>query len=136
MMSRNRLYTILGIACAIGYSWLFFASRSIEDNNGFHLCFVRNVFGIPCPACGSTRSVLLLMRGDFTASLLLNPIGIILAVIMVLIPFWLIYDLLAKRETLLEAYRNFERTVRIKWVAAILIALVAANWIWNFYKPL
>jgi len=135
-MKRNRLYTILGIACAVGYSWLFFADRLIDDNSGIHLCYFKTVFGIPCPTCGSTRAVLLLTKGDFVGSLLLNPIGLLLAIIMIVIPFWLAYDLVTKNDTLFVAYQKFERTVRIKWVAAILIMLMVANWIWNFYKPL
>jgi hypothetical protein len=135
-MKKHRLYTILGIACAVGYSWLFLASRLLESNIGIHLCFIKTVFGIPCPTCGSTRAVLLLTRGDLIGSLLLNPIGLILSIIMVVTPFWLAYDLLTRKDTLFIAYQQFERTVRVKWVAVILIALVAANWIWNFYKPL
>jgi len=135
-MKKRRLYTILGIACAIGYSWLFFASRLLQDSSGFHLCFFKNAFGIPCPTCGSTRAVLLLTRGDLIGSVLLNPIGIVLATIMIVVPLWLVYDFLTKKETLLLAYHEMERTVRINWVAAVLITLVIANWIWNFYKPL
>lgn len=135
-MKRNRLYTILGIACVVGYSWLFFANRLLDTGDGFHLCYFRTVFGIPCPTCGSTRAVLLLMRGDIIGSLLLNPVGILIAIIMIVMPLWLASDLLFKKQTLFTAYRKSEQAVRIKWVAAILIALVIANWIWNFYKPL
>lgn len=134
-MKRNRLYTILGIACAIGYSWLFFALTKIGGLEDYRLCFIRNVFGIPCPTCGSTRSAIHFFSGDFLSALWINPIGIVLAIIMVLLPLWLAYDLLLKKDTLLKAYQKTEQTVRVKWIAALLILLVAANWIWNFYKP-
>lgn len=135
-MKRNRLYTILGIACVVGYSWLFFANSLIAKDSGITLCFIRNVFGIPCPTCGSTRAVLLLAQGDLAGSILFNPIGIILAAIMLALPLWLAYDLSTKKQTLLNAYNNFERIVRIRWIATLLIILLIANWIWNFYKPL
>jgi hypothetical protein len=134
-MKRNRLYLILGIVCVVGYSWIFFAAKRFGTGT-LHLCYFKTVFGIPCPTCGSTRAVLTLLRGDFVGSLLLNPIGIVLATIAIVLPLWLGYDLLMKKATLFVAYQKAERTVRVKWVAALLIALVVANWIWNFYKLL
>jgi hypothetical protein len=38
-------------------------------------CAFRQMFGIPCPNCGMTRSVLLSLHGDLRAALELNPAG-------------------------------------------------------------
>lgn len=97
---------------------------------------IKNITGVPCPSCGSTRAILLLMNGDLQGSLLMNPIGIILAVIMVIAPLWIAYDLASGKQTLFDAYNNFEKIVNVKWVATILIILVVANWIWNIQKNL
>lgn len=134
-MGRNRLYTILGIVCVIGYSWLFFGAKQ-ADAGIFHACYFRSISGIPCPTCGSTRAVVTLLHGDIIGSVLLNPIGIFLVIVMMGLPFWLVYDLVTKKATLFAAYQKVEQTVRIKWIAALLIALIVANWIWNFYKQL
>ena len=43
-------------------------------------CPSMQVLGIPCPGCGMTRSCLSLLRGDWAASLRLNPFGPVFAV--------------------------------------------------------
>lgn len=133
-MTRSRLYLILGIACVVGYSWLFYARWQMHQTEGIHLCFIRNVFKIPCPTCGSTHAVLQLFNGDLLGALYANPIGLVIFLIMVVLPPWLAYDLVTNKSTLLRVYQKTEKFVRIKWVAAVLIALVLINWIWNFYK--
>ena len=37
-------------------------------------CPFRAVTGIPCPSCGTTRSLVHLAHGDFAGSLILNPL--------------------------------------------------------------
>ena len=133
-MTRSRLYLILGIACLVGYSWLFYANWQMRQTEGVHLCFIRNVFNIPCPTCGSTHAVLRLFNGDISGAFYANPIGFIIFGIMIVLPPWLVYDLVANKSTLLDVYQKTEKIVRIKWIAAVLIALVLINWIWNFYK--
>ena len=42
-------------------------------------CLYSTVTGIQCPACGITRSVASIARGDIAASLAFHPMGILLA---------------------------------------------------------
>ena len=44
------------------------------------VCPFRLATGLPCPFCGTTRSLMALGRGDLEASLQLNPLGLLLAV--------------------------------------------------------
>ena len=37
------------------------------------ICPMRGLLGIPCPACGSTRAMILLAKGDFVGSMKMNP---------------------------------------------------------------
>ncbi|RZJ28362.1 MAG: DUF2752 domain-containing protein [Flavobacterium sp.] len=137
-MKRNRLYLILAAACILGYSWLFYSlTKADQVSSGrFGACMFKNVTGIPCPSCGSTRAMVMLVRGDFFGSLMMNPIGLILSVIMLVVPIWLLYDVITKRQTLYDSYGKAERIIKIKWVAILLITLVAVNWAWNIYKDL
>jgi len=102
----------------------------------FTPCVFKNATGIACPSCGATRSVLLLAHGNFASAFMLNPFGFIIATIMVIGPFWMLYDFVFKKDTLHLAFQKFEQAVKTKWVAAILILLVVANWIWNINKGL
>ena len=92
--------------------------------------------GYPCPSCGTTRAVTLLFKGRFIESLVLNPIGIVVAIIMLIFPIWILIDIIFKKETFYFWYKKAEGTIRKPWLASILIVLVLLNWIWNIYKHL
>jgi hypothetical protein len=66
----------------------------------------------------------------------MNPFGILSAAILLAVPVWLIYDLISKKQTLLDFYKKAEQTMSIRWIAILLVALVLANWMWNIYKHL
>ena len=48
-----------------------------------HVCLFNKLFGIPCPGCGITRSLLACFVGDFGRAWLQNPAGPILAASLV-----------------------------------------------------
>jgi hypothetical protein len=65
-------------------------------------CLLRSVTGIPCPLCGSTRSVEAVAEIDVARALFLNPAGVLavaLAVVILLawrvkqvvLPVWLVF---------------------------------------------
>lgn len=138
-MTKNKLYTLLAIACFFGFIWLgfsFFADGILGKTN-FHACLLKNLTSYPCPSCGTTRSVkMLLFEGDFYGALMMNPMGIFVALIMITVPLWLAFDVIFKRQTMFEAYLKIEKIIITRWVAALLIILVILNWIWNINKQL
>lgn len=134
-MNRNKLYVLLSTACLTGYVWLAVTwnpSNSAEPG----ACLFKRLTGIPCPSCGSTRSVLALLHGDFSSGIYWNPFGIILISILLLAPLWILFDVVFRRQTLFSFYNQTERIIRRKWIAIALILLVILNWIWNIYKGL
>jgi len=134
-MTRNKLYSLLLIACLAGFIYLFYSIQK-EQRETVGVCIIKNVTGYPCPSCGTTRAVMLLSNGKIIDSLLLNPFGIIVAIIMTVLPFWVLTDIVLKKETFFTAYKKTEATIRKPWIAIVLILLVLLNWIWNLYKNL
>jgi len=136
-MGRNKLYVLLSTACAAGYIWLmltYYRAFSLALEPG--VCLFKRVTGVPCPSCGSTRSVLSILKGDFAGALLWNPFGIILTFILLVFPAWIIYDVLSRKSTLYNFYNRTELILRRKWIAIPAILLVLLNWIWNIAKGL
>lgn len=136
-MVRNKLYVLVSTACAAGYIWLFLNyQRSVSDSIEPGVCLFKRLTGIPCPSCGSTRSVLSLLKGDFIGALISNPFGLIILSILILAPLWILYDIVLQKDSLLQVYNRTEIFLRRKWIALPLILLVILNWIWNIYKGL
>lgn len=135
-MARNKLYAILSSACAAGYIWILLTYHRHELALAPSVCIFKQVTGIPCPSCGSTRSVLSFLDGDFFNALIWNPFGIIIILFLLITPFWLLFDLLKKTDSLYHFYYRTEQVLKQKWVAIPLIVLVILNWIWNIYKGL
>jgi Protein of unknown function (DUF2752) len=70
------LFGVLGSATPASVS---FAGRQLDWG-----CAFRETFGIPCPNCGMTRSVLLSLHGRVGDALALNPAGPLLVAGLVL----------------------------------------------------
>ncbi len=100
------------------------------------VCMIKHVTDIPCPSCGSTRSVISLAKGDIQQSLNINPLGLVIALIMLVAPIWVIIDLIWVKETLFTFYKRVEYELRRPILAIPLIMLVLVNWIWNITKGL
>jgi len=134
---RNRLYSILGIACLAGYIWLYFniTNKFIENKNR-EVCLIKYTSNIPCPSCGSTRSIISLTKGDFIGALNFNPIGYIVAGIMLIVPVWIITDMILQRNSLFIFFQRTESQLKKPKYAIPLILLVVINWIWNIFKGL
>ena len=134
-MTRNKLYLFLSAACIAGLAWIIVTynqNASTEDNLG--LCLFKRLTTIPCPSCGSTRSVLSILKGDFSDALMWNPLGFLLIFFLLVTPFWILMDVIRNKSTLLNFYRETEHFLQHKWVAISAILIVMLNWIWNIYK--
>ena len=86
-------------------------------------CLSRTLVGIDCPGCGLTRSFVHLAEGNLSESLTSNRVGWLFAfatVVQVPIRFW---ALRRGRPALSNGVQAA--------LAATLIALLVANWLWN-----
>lgn len=136
-LNRNKLYLILLVACWSGYIWLYYSlSNNYSENKSYEVCLIKYTTNIPCPSCGSTRSIISLTKGNFIEALSINPMGFIVAVVMLLSPIWIIADTLNKRNTLFDFYKKTEANLKRPQFAIPLIFLVIINWIWNITKEL
>ena len=137
ILNRNKLYLILLIACLAGYIWLYFGfANDITKNNSVEVCAIKYVTNIPCPSCGSSRSVISLLKADFIGAFKFNPLGYLIAVIMLITPIWAVTDIMKKKQTLFDFYLKIEKYIRNPNIAIPLILLIITNWIWNIVKEL
>ncbi len=133
---KTRLYLAVVIASTAGYGWFFYHLWFSTNQTTLLGCPIKKISGLPCPSCGSTRAVLSLYDGHLWQSLLINPIGILIAAIMLIAPLWIIFDWTTKQSSFWQFYIRVENFLRQKRVATVIILLFLINWIWNINKGL
>ena len=135
MLNRNRLYGLIYLISTASFSLLAYSRFSGGNGYPATVCPVKLATGIPCPSCGTSRSVILLLDGQPYAAIMANPLGLLALTLLILLPAWASVDILRKKETLLQSYRQSEAfLIRNKWLVFLLLMLMAANWIWNIAK--
>ncbi len=89
-------------------------------------CVFRRVTGLPCPTCGSTRSIVFLAQGDITSAFFMNPLVgacAIAAVLFLLYSlFTLVFDVPRIGVVLSESEKDRLR--------ALVVLLVLLNWLY------
>jgi len=91
-LSRERLKTgltgaalLASLALARGLATASPAAVHVAGRELPVICPSRLLFGVSCPGCGMTRSVLLTLGGDLRGALALNPAGPVLVAALVLL---------------------------------------------------
>jgi hypothetical protein len=135
-MKKTPLYIGIIVICFIGYVWLFFNSyyQSTLASQNVSFCLFKRMVGVPCPSCGSTGAILAVLQGDVYASLQLNPMGLMSFLAMVIIPLWVMFDSILKKDSFYVFYGYIETVCKNKKVAWTGVALVLLNWLWNIAK--
>ncbi|MFI5196406.1 MAG: DUF2752 domain-containing protein [Chitinophagales bacterium] len=136
-MQKKWLYTLVAVCSLAGSLWVLWNIQNNTLTNthaGPDVCLFRKVTGLPCPSCGSTRSVLYITKLEFRDALYANPIGFLLAAGILIFPFWILYDITTRKKTFYNFYHTLETSIRKRWVTVALICLFTANWLWNIYK--
>ncbi len=117
-----------------GSIWLLAQHLYGSDLLHHEWCLFRSATGIPCPSCGTTRSVQALLHGNWPQALWLNPLGIIMAGAMLLFPPWILYDRIWGKNTFLGFYNTIEKFFHKKAIFYPALLLLVINWIWNLIK--
>ena len=90
------------------------------------MCMSKTTFGVECPGCGLTRSLLCFFRGDFANSFALHRMGWIIAIAVILQFPYRIVALARKQD-----YPLGERFP--KAFGYTLIFLLVGNWIVGYF---
>lgn len=136
-MTRNKLYTFISVLSLLGYAWLGYQTYSEKQSSSIgQICMFKATTTLPCPSCGSTRSVIAIFQGNLLQALYFNPLGLIIVIGLLILPLWIISDVLLKKDSFFKFYIQFEKWVVKKPMAISLITIILLNWVWNIYKDL
>jgi hypothetical protein len=132
-VAKKKLYFFVMVMCMTGYVWVFLSHYHHLRSES---CLLHRITHLPCPSCGSTRSVLALLNGEFAGAFYYNPLGYLILLLMILLPVWVVYDLIRRKESFIRSYKNIESLFRKRCIVIPFILLILSNWIWNFFKYL
>jgi len=125
-------YPIFIFTILTGYFLLYNFSNTLVQPKNPSLCVFKNMTGVPCPSCGSTRATVQLLQGRFIDSILLNPLALIANILIVISSIWMFKDLIFKQET----FMPFLKKDWNLWLKIGLLIIVLVNWVWNIQKGL
>jgi hypothetical protein len=94
-------------------------------------CLFRRAFGLPCPACGMTRGVLLTLHGHFLDALRVNPAAPVLTLGVALFALALIFVAAYQRarDPLLSGRLHARLRLASRAYAGLLFAVMLAHWV-------
>ncbi len=132
--TRNKLYITILIAAFVGYLWLGISLIKVAKVENVEVCLIKKTTNVPCPSCGTTRSVSAIIKGEFINAIMLNPLGYVLVAIMTVAPIWIAIDLIKQGDSFYIAYKKGEQKFMKPTIYIPFIILIVANWVWNIIK--
>ena len=137
MLNKARLYGLVLTLAAASYGLLAYLYHFGNNRISAQVCPINRVTGVPCPSCGTARSIIQITEGDFYGSMMTNPLGFLAVFLLIALPAWVVVDLVRRRDSLYHSYIKSESwLLRHKWIAFLLGVLILANWVWNITKGL
>lgn len=130
-MNLKKRYRLLLLAIVGGYFFVG-VSAYMQTKSSASVCLFKNLTGYPCPGCGTTRGTILLFKGHFLESILLNPVALILNLMAITAIVMIIRDLWLKKS---DFHKLSTRKIH-PILLVILVVLVLLNWAWNISKGL
>ena len=97
------------------------------------ICPSRLLFGVNCPGCGMTRSVLLTLGGDLRGALHVNPAGPVLVVFLVLLATQLLLAARVPEES--SGGSSLVPRRLLPWVSlygVVVASVMMVNWVGGF----
>jgi hypothetical protein len=135
MITRTKnFYGLMTVFSLLGFVWILlnqFANQTVKIPS---VCIFKNVTSLPCPSCGSTRSLISLMTGGFREAFYLNPFGYIIFIFLTIAPIWIFLDYLLKRESLFNVFQLIQHKFQKRAYQLVFILIILSNWIWNIGK--
>lgn len=90
------------------------------------LCLFRRMTHLPCPFCGTTRTLAALSRGELISAFLFNPLACTLFILTLSTALFLLFYLPFQKEKKIQLWPKNGS----KYTVKISLLLILANWIY------
>lgn len=89
-------------------------------------CVFKGLTGVPCPTCGSTRSIVRLSHGDLAASLLMNPLMSMTLIAALVVFAYSLITLITDVPRIGVSFSEQEKDM----IRTLSVLLILANWLY------
>lgn len=125
----RRFYAVAILFLLAGGVWALF---NVLFQFNYSVCVVKNLTGLPCPSCGTTGAVSDIVNGNLAAALHKNPLGYLVLPMLIVLPFWLLADLLKTKNSLYYTYYKLEANLKKRpALLTLLLSPIMIIWIWK-----
>lgn len=119
------IWPVVSAAClALAYVWI--RLELPIPRCGFHV-----FTGWPCPACGATRGVVALLRGEFAEALRFNPLVLLVVASVLAFDVYAVIALCGRGRRVRLLRPRFLRPLMVR---TGVIALVTMNWVYLIHR--
>lgn len=115
----------LAISATFGFSWLA-ATGKFDIGLWLGPCGFKQRYGLPCPTCGMTTSVLAFSKGKIFESFYIQPVAGFLCFVLVVLAFLALFT--AIFGVYFTALKRLYDAVKIRYIIVALIIIIAAAW--------
>ncbi len=116
MQKRKKIikYIIINIVILI-IIYLFFLQN-------IKICFIHNIFKIPCPGCGLTRAMVNFIRGDIVGAVNYHLLAIPLLLGYISCSIWYIIDIVTNKDTMDKWFKKNKNLIIVISVIVFIIS--------------
>lgn len=135
MIKAKYFYIFLALSNLLALFWIFINLINYGKSSfSLSVCMVKNISGYPCATCGTTRSILSFVSGDFSIAFFQNPFGVLASITIFILPFALLLDLFSQKKILYHLFHKMLTALNQSkyWISILTFFLLL--WIWNLYK--
>jgi hypothetical protein len=136
-MTRKNLYFLLLFLGIAGQIWIVYSYIKLEQQeDSFNICLFKRVTSLPCPSCGTIHSIVSILHGDFREALSENPLGFPDLLLVAIVPFWILGDLVFRKESFYKIYLRSVEVLRIKGVLFAVLSVIFIIWLYKLGQAL
>lgn len=131
-MSSKGFYKLCTLLCLCAYIGLYY-HLSFERQGSFTLCLSKLFFHLPCPACGTTRGIIMLFRGQPLDAFRMNPNSFLVLLVLLVMTALLLADAFSRGNRLYRLYMYIEKLLHNKYFLTPLLLFELLIWVRNIY---
>ena len=131
-MSPKGFYKLCTLLCLCAYIGLYY-HLYFAGQGGFTPCLSKFFFHLPCPACGTTRGIVMFLHAQPLDALQMNPNSFLVLLALLVMTVLLFTDAFSSGNRLYRLYIYVDKLLHNKYILIPFLFLELLIWVRNIY---